>query len=212
MVFKFSNPSERIVSFSKDTKEVDGTSKEVLMYAKLFCGYFKIKNYENVKNIDDVLKITDNLYILEFCIEKSQDLLNILIQKEIDIKRENHKIINYPDKNYPDKIYNISVTTQIESGHFISKILYPNGKIYFAKNKYPLYFNNESNKIEIDWEHNFFNVRSNNFKVSDRVPIILCGSRDIRQSVSIKFIPFIRNFIKLLENTQEYLFFHMLGN
>jgi hypothetical protein len=190
------------VTFCENVKNIDGTSTNVMIYSKLFLGFFGMKNnkFKMVKTIEDVLDISDNIDILEFCIQKSLDLIQNLYNKEQNYDIEDSKI----DKSE----YNLSDASQIHNGEFFSKVVYPNGKIEYLKNKYPLYYDNDTKNIEIDWGHNFFQTKAEKYKKNKNknIAIVITGSRDITQTVSAKNIPSIKKFIKLLIDTKEFIF------
>lgn len=188
---------KKIVNFSSDTKILDGTSNQNLLFAKIILGFFKTKNYVKIDKIEDIIEITQNIDILEFCIQESYNLINNLLEKEI-FKTFINEYLTMENNNLSDSI-------QLSSGKFYSKILYPDGKINYITHKFPLYYDNEIDNIEIDWNHKYFDIRTNKYKNNDKVPIILKGSRDIRNTIGVKYLPEIEKFIKLLKETIDFI-------
>ena len=185
------------VNFSNDTKILDGTSIQILLFSKLILGFFKLKNYKKIDKIEDILEITKSLDILEFCIKESFILINNLLEKEVFKSSTNEYLIVVNNT--------LSESIQLLSGQFYSKILYPNGNINYVIYKFPLYYNNENNNIEIDWDHIYFYNRVNKYKNNNRIPLILKGSRDIKDTIGINCISELRNFINLLKNAHEFI-------
>lgn len=193
------------VTFCENVKNVDGTSTKVMIYSKLFLGFFGMKNnkYKIIKSIEDVLDISNDINILEFCIQKSMDLIQNLYNKEQNSEIQNSEI----DKSE----YNLSDASQIHNGEFFSKVVYPNGEIEYFINKYPLYYDSDTENIEIDWGHKFFQTKAEKYKKNKNIAIVITGSRDITQTVSVKHIPSIKKFIKLLRDTQEFIFLSLFA-
>lgn len=198
------NKQNKKVNFSNDTKILDGTSGEILLFAKLILGFLKFKNYEKIDTIEDVIKFTENINILELCIKDSFILIDNLLDKEM---------FKYFKNNY-STIKNNSMSTSIQllTGKFYSKILYPDGKIEYVTHKFPLYYDNDVESLEIDWNHTYFDIRTNKYKNNDKVHVILKGSRDIKNVIGPNYITDITNFIKLLRNTQQFILYSSTEN
>ena len=94
LICKIEKQQVKKVKFKNNVKKFDGSSKSLTVYCQILEGFYDNK----INNINDILKITDNIDYINFCIKE----LNIVKDKLLYLKNNKDKIDNkiYLDEKY----------------------------------------------------------------------------------------------------------------
>jgi len=202
------------ISFSEDVKMHDGTSERVVTYTTLlfdFFGFIKKKHAKkNIKrkkitNVWDVFEITTNLEDIIFTIKEVKNLISNLESSS----EEEEDLIEDPieDTSGRDEDCTISDTVYVKGVGFISDIKMPNGDIKRITNKFPYKYYISEKKIDVDWEHDFFNYSSSSKKKTKLKKVSICrhGSLDLGGKLLTVHLPMLWSFLCLLEESHNEL-------
>ena len=86
LICKIEKEQVKKVKFKNNVKKYDGSSKLIYVYCQILEGFYNNK----INNINDVLKITNNIDCISFCLKE----LNIVKDKIIYLKNNKDKFEN----------------------------------------------------------------------------------------------------------------------
>ena len=202
------------ISFSGDVKMHDGTSQRVYTYTTLLFDFFGLRTKKDaLKNIKrkkintswDVFEITTNLDDIIYTIKEVKNLISKLESRCVDDEEQVDDTTRTDVTTRTDEDCTIADVVYVKGVGFISDIKMPNGDSKTVTNKFPHKYYISEKKIDVDWEHCFFNSCKKKTTKLKRVSICRHGSRDLGGKLTLSHLPALWSFLCLLEETHDKL-------